>query len=104
MMHQRMVLAGIGCIAVIVCIVLGVAIQHVVGDLPKMDAQIGRVHIVASHTTAPECPPSFCPPNEGRPSHMYYVFWYITDQSVDDQFYRRYRQVARRVFVIRLKR
>jgi hypothetical protein len=82
---------------------LGMAFQRGVVEPPKVDWQLGSAHIMAYRTSAPECPPYFCIEQSVEPAQAYYVLWHITELISDDQPYRRYRSMARRLFVVPLK-
>jgi hypothetical protein len=82
---------------------LAIAIQGGVVEPPNVDWQLGRVHIMAYRTSTPECPPYFCDPKSVEPTQAYYVVWSINELISNDQPYRRYRNMARRLFVVPLK-
>jgi hypothetical protein len=81
---------------------LAMAIPHGGVEPPNVDWQFGRVRITAYRTSTPECPPYFCPSKSDGPTQASYVVWRITELVSDDQSYRRYRSMARRMLVVPL--
>jgi hypothetical protein len=72
-------------------------------ELPSVDWQLGRVRITAYRTSTPECPPYFCTPQSVGTTQASYVLWCVNELVSDDQPYRRYRSLARRILVVPLK-
>jgi hypothetical protein len=70
---------------------------------PNVDWQLGRVRITAYRTSTPECPPDFCRSKSVESAQASYVVWCINELVSDDQLYRRYRSIARRMLVVPLK-
>jgi hypothetical protein len=82
---------------------LAMAIQQGGIAPPSVDWQFGRVRITAYRTSTPECPPYFCLSKSVESAQASYVVWCINELTSDDQSYRRYRNIARRILVVPLK-
>lgn len=82
---------------------LAIAMERGVAEPPNVDWQLGRVHITAYPTSTPECPPDFCRSKSVESAQASYVVWCINELVSDDQSYRRYRSMARRMLVVPLK-
>ena len=81
---------------------LEVAIRQGVVEPPNVDWQLGRVRITAYRTSTPECPPYFCLSKSVESAQASYVVWCINELTSEDQSYRRYRNIARRILVVPL--
>ena len=101
--HRLAIAATYGVALLIVGLIgFGTAIWQGAAVPPRLDVRLYTIHIVASRTGYPHCPPTtLCPPESTAPAQAYFVIWSIQEQTT---VHWPYGRTAKRLLVVPLKR